>query len=279
MIIGAKLALILSFSHSAAKYIFSKLRDYLNIDITRDVRIDFEIQNGRLEIMDPNGELDAVIRKAATTAAIPVTYAFGTNMLHQGAIIRSGNEFLIYEPYGIYKKKLNGIEYDYFQSIKNHLESFGDVRKFHVTPGIQTKVLKINEEKYSQFLADFDKCVTNLKDRGDPRVSELRDHLKSIDIASESSKLVYVVEAVDFLRDECDIIAPFLKLYEKYSPYSCVSFTIIEIFEYFQQAAIIQNLDVWSAIHEVCRIVAPKFVNFIEEVDDCQMLKIRSWEI
>ncbi len=273
MKLGAKLALMLSFSREASECIFMKLGKYLRIPIMNEIFLEFGIEGGRLVLIE-----DSFPKIQIETAVYPVGFSFGTNMYHQGAIILKDGEIMVYEPYGTYTKKINGAHYDYYEPIRRALADFGPVRKYHSGVGTQTLILRQKEEEYDKFLEDFNKIIQKLrKDNEMELVSQLQRQLSKIDISSESSKLVYVVASMDLVRDRCDN-EPFLELYEKYSPFSCVAITIIELYELFAEKKIYNNmLDTWQAIEEVCRVVAPRLVEAVDQTAPCKILRIKVW--
>ncbi len=281
---GAKIALLASFSHTAADYIFTKLAQHIGVPVVADIEFSLARKNGRLEVAAINGrQIESAADGARILhelvvkqeAFIPISFIFGTTTNHQGALFVDGNgAILLYEPYGTFKKKLDGKTLDYYAHM-SELLSNNKVDMFSTR--IQTDILKDCESKYAAFYKEF----TNFVQQVEPATAlKLQQKLKKIDLSSQSSKLTYVVDIIEFFQNRCDELPLFLPLYEKYSPYSCVMLTALEIWRYFeggQQEAPANNDALWIAIENMCRQIAPELTAFIERTPECRLLQVRSW--
>lgn len=282
---GAKITLLASFSHTSAEYIFSKLAHYIGSPIIADIEFQLTRVNGRLEVEAIDGvKIESVADGVRilnnigfrSNSFAPISFIFGTNMNHQGALFIDENSFRLYEPYGTFKKKINGDLLDYYEHIYELLSGIGDTSTY--STGIQTTILRSCEAEYTHFYNDFINAIGNINYE---TASDLRSNLKKIDIGSQSSKLTYVVEIIEFFRDRCDELPVFLPLYEKYSPYSCVMMTALDVWGYFEGTTIkpTNNEELWTAIENMVFQISPTLAEFIEQTPECQMLRIKSLEI
>ena len=273
MILGAKIALLLSFSHSAADDVFARLADYLRLERLSDISINFAVHNEALRITSIDGvqhqssiDQRRCVFEIGQRGFIPLTFSFGGTMRHQGAIIID-KDIQIMEPYGRFEKKIKGIRYDYYEPLRELLSGCGDVRQSAVD--IQSVMLDVNEKLYHQYLQEFNSEIAHL--RSVPaKVAALKKRLERIDMSSESSKLIYVVSSIDIFMDS-EHLPRFLKFYEDYSPYSCVSFTVLAIYCYFTNSNKLKLLQLdpsnrllWQTIEEVILVFMPDFVNYVD---------------
>jgi hypothetical protein len=285
---GAKLALILSFSHAANSFMFGQLRRHLNLEEVAELSFVFSIDGGSFRIsminhqyIESSIDAAAAVPKFSSRMLIPLNFSYNTSMHHQGALIIQDSKIIVYEPYGTYKKKINGVYYDYFLPIQKLLSEYGSVSKFHDAAGVQTILMNEGEANYVSFLRDFKLAASALKQQDVAAYSKLLHQLKKLDMASESSKLAYIPTIVHVVRD-CKNINLFLDLYEKYSPYSCVSFSLIEMYEFFTKEKIWSSYticDSWEAIYKLCNLLAPRFTEFVHNTPECKLLNVTVWNI
>lgn len=285
MILGAKLALLLSFNHSATDNVFDQLADYLKLKRLPSMSISFAISDGKLEVESVNGihhqsQIDlsrCMFGISEERGFIPLTLSFTSSCIKRGqqsgpmhhqAVVFLGKDIELMEPYGKFIKKLDDIHYDYYSPLKSIFAGCGNVRQSDID--IQTLVLDNNEKVYVRFLEEFSREIAQLRPRDTGIVNKLKEHLRAIDLSSQSSKLTYVVTIVDVLRSS-EHLSRFLKFYEEYSPYSCVAFTIIAIYCHFTGSKKMEALSreptnqlLWRTLEEVLALVAPDLVQHVD---------------
>jgi hypothetical protein len=264
---------------------FDCLRRHLNIDVSPELNISFVVRNGEFAIDHINDvyvaspiDASASLPPLPSKTFIPLGMAYGTSMHHQGAIIFDDKKIIIYEPYGTYRKMIKNKYYDYYEPLKKLFENRGEVCRFHADSGKQFTLLREGEKKYDSFIHEFKAAAAELLKKDGEKYSQLLKNLQDIDTSSESSKLAYLPEIMRIFVRDCEHLPLFINLYEKYSPYSCVAITAIEMYEFYTKKNIwtkITIADSWIAIEELCNLIVPKFVNFVKNTKDCQLLNIR----
>lgn len=214
-----KIALLLAFSEETSESVFKKFMAKYGLPDADEVHI-------HLKLNGPQLVVDTYDYLPDQAQYIPLLFSFeGSPTHHQGTVFITDGIARIYEPYGTYKKKLNGFEYDYYEPVAALFRGrFAGVEVWHTGAGIQSMLMAQCNRLYPQFMERFKEWAAGLE-LGMQK--NIRERLVAIDMANESSRLIYLLEVAFMLRDRPELEG-LLPLVRAYNPYLCVGLTLIE---------------------------------------------------
>ena len=213
--------LTVSFSHEASRFLFRQIANKIAQPF-HEFFINFDLSGEKLKVSSFEGNLGMLDK----TAFIPVDFSFGCGSFnHQGVLVIENNVIYCYEPYGTWKRNINGVLLDYFEPLCEYIG-----RPLKKAPfDLQTRIMEHQLKRYNEFYEKFKVTLGKLKKRDKRKYDELCDKLKKIDLTCETSKYVYLIEAISFCRNDEKTVNELIELYNEYSPYSCVSIVIVEL--------------------------------------------------
>lgn len=276
-----KVAILLAFSETFSDDIFSRLIARYHLGPASKVHAHLELEGSRLVVASITPAL-----RGNKAKLIPMSFSFGSSSIHhQGALlVDPDGSARLYEPYGTYMKRLHGTKYDYFEPLAAALGgTFKAVTRWHTGPGIQQLYLDHCDQHYSEFTSRF---IDWVKAKPADVRGLLKRKLEEMDVSSESSRLAYLVEAMFQLRKD-PLADELLLLYKEYSPYLCVSFTIVEMLgvydpEFYPNMVALYgdpHGQTYSVLERAMRLLAPRLLEqlnrpFYQIYNDIESLKL-----